>query len=538
MEFTPQQMGGYKGYSAGVLVGNWSEELAVREDKMRRFQATMDATKGSMRGGSGADPKLMLMQRVQLGPSSKERYLQFGVPVMIKNEATGGSIAIDTTPRFRPMLNHARVTCVSDDTPVVRSAWVLHKVKDSNNAFYESEGESAIVHYGQYVRIVNEYASPEGSYSLCSHQKSANNQYRDSKRQEVTACLGGTNDCLFVIEQSDGKSLTCPLDGHPVKVGERVVLRHKVTNQPLVSESKFRAATTFGAEFELAADLVKPQHTNTNVITQSGNFFTFVSGAPGAQYVPFTLNSTGSVMQRVREKILSKGNGSYSALQRTFRILDENGNRFLSRKEFKDGMEIYGLPLTTNELDAIFKEFDTDGNGGISINEFLTTLRGPMNPRRESLVMEAFKRLDHDGSGVATLGELVSIYGDNLPRHPLVVAGVKSAEQVMREFVSHWDSNNDGKVTAKEFAAYYDTVSAGIDDDNYFELMIRNAWRMDGGEGASANTANRRVLVTFTDGSQQVIGLRNDLGIGSDKRKIEEQLKSQGVTNIKQVDLA
>eukprot|EP00744_Colponema_vietnamica_P007747 GILI01011111.1.p1 GENE.GILI01011111.1~~GILI01011111.1.p1 ORF type:complete len:540 (-),score=86.61 GILI01011111.1:58-1677(-) len=538
MEFTPQQMGGYKGYSAGVLVGNWSEELAVREDKMRRFQATMEATKGSVRMGSAAtDPKLQLMQRVQLGPSSPERYLQFGVPVMIRNGAAGGCISIDTTPRNRPMLNHARVTCVADDTPVVRSTWILSKAKDYNNAFYDSEGESSVVHYGQYIRIVNELASSEGAFSLSSRQKSANNQYPDSKRQEVTACLGGSNDCLFVIEQSDGKALTCPLDGHPVRVGEKVVLRHKVTNKPLVCEPQYRATTTFGAEFELAAELVKPQFTNTSAITHTGNFFTFVAGAPGSQFVPYNLGATQSALQRVKERILSRGNATYVALQRAFRTFDDNHNRLLSRKELKEGLDIIGLPLTTSELDAVFKEFDTDGNGGISLEEFLGSLRGPMNQRRESLVMEAFQRLDRDGSGVVSLEELFAIYGANLPNHPQVMSGNKSPEQILREFTAQWDGNRDGSITAKEFMAYYDSISAGIDDDNYFELLIRNAWRIDGGQGVSANTANRRVLVTYNDGRQEVIGLKNDLGVGADKKKIVEQLKAQGVTNIKQVDL-
>ena len=62
----------------------------------------------------------------------------------------------------------------------------------------------------------------------------------------------------------------------------------------------------------------------------------------------------------------------------------------------------------------------------------------------------------------------------------------------------------DGIVTIEEFEEYYQNLSASIDDDVYFELMMRNAWHIEGGEGAAANTTNKRVLVTGRDGKQRV----------------------------------
>lgn len=45
--------------------------------------------------------------------------------------------------------------------------------------------------------------------------------------------------------------------------------------------------------------------------------------------------------------------------------------------------------------------------------------------------------------------------------------------------MDQWDScKKDNKVTLEEFENYYADVSASVDHDEYFELMMKNAWKM------------------------------------------------------------
>jgi hypothetical protein len=96
----------------------------------------------------------------------------------------------------------------------------------------------------------------------------------------------------------------------------------------------------------------------------------------------------------------------------------------------------------------------------------------------------------------------------------------------------------DGKVTREEFTNYYTNISASIDGDDYFELMMRNAWHISGGTGQAANSANRRVLVTLDDGSQAVEEIKNDLGLkANDKEGMMQRLRVQGRGNLSTIDL-
>ena len=88
----------------------------------------------------------------------------------------------------------------------------------------------------------------------------------------------------------------------------------------------------------------------------------------------------------------------------------------------------------------------------------------------------AFDVLDRDGSGLIDLADMALMY--DASQHPDFKAGKKSKEAVLMEFLAGFDvgGTKDGMVTREEFANYYTQISSSIDRDDYFELMIRNAW--------------------------------------------------------------
>ena len=76
-----------------------------------------------------------------------------------------------------------------------------------------------------------------------------------------------------------------------------------------------------------------------------------------------------------------------------------------------------------------------------------------------------------------------------------------------------------GQVSRQEFEEYYSNVSAIIDNDDYFELMIRTAWGISGFEQAWEKTGQEskvRVKVFHQDGTQSEEEIKQDFGLHLD----------------------
>ena len=67
----------------------------------------------------------------------------------------------------------------------------------------------------------------------------------------------------------------------------------------------------------------------------------------------------------------------------------------------------------------------------------------------------------------------------DVSKHPDVVNKKKDPMEVFKEFMRLWDTQvADGIVTFEEFCDYFKDVSASIDEDDYFALMMQNSWKI------------------------------------------------------------
>lgn len=244
-------------------------------------------------------------------------------------------------------------------------------------------------------------------------------------------------------------------------------------------------------------------------------------------------------VSKFRAKVLERGGSAgMHSLSRIFRLMDENDDRRLSPEELQTALEHYGLYMKSDEIQELMTALDKDKSGNLRIGEFLVAVRGTINQRRQGMIDIAFKVLDKNGSGTITIEDIQGVY--NVSHDPDVMAGRVEPDKALLRFLDNFDTiKKDGIVTQKEFTEYYRNISASIDNDDYFELMMRNAWHIPGGEGWCENTSNLRLLVVAHDGSQKVVMIEDDLGLDChDNKAVLAKLHAQGITDIKKFTLS
>ena len=99
-----------------------------------------------------------------------------------------------------------------------------------------------------------------------------------------------------------------------------------------------------------------------------------------------------------------------------------------------------------------------------------------MSSKRKILVNLVFDSLDRQGKGF--LDPIVLTQSFNALKHPDAMSGAKPPQQIHQEFMDGFDFGSAiaGKVTREEFVEYYETLSASIDNDEFFELIMVNVW--------------------------------------------------------------
>ena len=204
------------------------------------------------------------------------------------------------------------------------------------------------------------------------------------------------------------------------------------------------------------------------------------------------------LISKMKAKLRTYGGHGFVGLQRAIRSMDKGDKKRISMTDFKIAMKKIDVGLSEAEVRMLFDYFNNEHRGSIDTDVFIKIVRSTLNDRRLILVKQAFAKLDVGGEGAIDAGKVASQF--DAASTPDVISGRSSAEEARIEFLETFDVGGEieGMVTQSEFINYYTNIGACVDNDDYFEMMIRTAWHL----GGDRQDSSKRVLVTRKDGSQ------------------------------------
>ena len=126
-----------------------------------------------------------------------------------------------------------------------------------------------------------------------------------------------------------------------------------------------------------------------------------------------------------------------------FRVLDRDGNGFITAAELRHVMTNIGDKLTDEEVYEMIREADMDGDGQVNCEEFVAMMAQKMKDSdREEEIREAFCVFDRDGNGFISAAEL---------RHVMTNIGDKLTDEEVDDMIREADIDGDGQVNCEEF---------------------------------------------------------------------------------------
>jgi Ca2+-binding EF-hand superfamily protein len=484
--YTTQQLVGGPRYNSKVKVGNWYEDMELEEIKGKDYDHKKQT---DCLGVTSMEKTFKETKRRVPQTFSEDGLLHFGDHIMLSNKKTTGVLVMN---KMDSVKNYDEAYGVTTTTKVVgpnaRNIFVIERYEERDGF----EGDN--IHYGQKVKFRCNSHFHRRKLLLHSTHASPALHAPVSRNQEVCMILKDVYDCIWEIDHIDPK-VRFEMYGEVVPANEPILIKHSNTNHYLASDA-VPYKNQYGGEFEVNVKSFAQNKKTQNLALEKTGMITsdvptryqedqnlwMICTAPDPSYsVPLDGDEEYTfedLLRDIKKRLLERSSFGIRGLSRIFKIMDDNGNHQLDVDDFRWGLIDFGITITKDEAQQIIKYLDRDGNGTLDFDEFLRFLRGDLNDFRKRLIRQAYDKLDVNKDGLVKLDDIMKIY--DVSQHPDVIDGKKTEKEVYIEFMDKWDTQDkDGIITIDEFFDYFRDVSASIDTDEYFEAMMKSAWKLE-----------------------------------------------------------
>lgn len=179
-----------------------------------------------------------------------------------------------------------------------------------------------------------------------------------------------------------------------------------------------------------------------------------------------------NILYKLIPKILEHGgaSGMHNFVNRFCRM---TSSRLLDHRDIVDVIRDYRQgTILDSDIRVLLTPFTSDGL--VDISQFLKVLRRGISLERKQSTLDIFRRFDTGKEGAVTVIDLFKTF--DCASHPSVHTGVTgiSPYEAQSHFLAHLEDRN--VCTWSEFLDYHKGISMAIEDNNVYDLTIRNMW--------------------------------------------------------------
>lgn len=191
------------------------------------------------------------------------------------------------------------------------------------------------------------------------------------------------------------------------------------------------------------------------------------------------------IMKKFIGLVTKRGTRGIFSIKRTFHMGDVNENGVIDSKEFTNLLKnVLRFDISSEESTQLFNEFDRNKDKEISYEEFIDSILGEMSDERITKLKQVFYILDKDNSGLVSVDEVKD--GFNYKRHPDVLKGKRSPEDVFSEFLDNLDyffnlltQKKGNSFGFEDFLDFYRNISVCFVSDKDFSVYLHSVWGLE-----------------------------------------------------------
>lgn len=508
MQFTPQQLAGGPKFSSSTRIGNWQEELAIQESKLKSFQKRTTSGSSSLR-----KQQLKLTKYNEIVPHSysEDGIIRFGDSVIFSHDSTGSLLACDPSEDQIPGQNKFLVTGLKDTIqPRARNTFRIVRPPSHLKNFEDDENDP-ILRIGQPFCIACDDALLVDSSSsilqpalyIASTKKTERSATRTTNRQMVFLTTLCDADVIWIATKPSRGHIQAAerllAEGTPLTIADEIQITHRQTNMYLMCDPLQSMRTEFGFELECYANRsamtgkigllvsefkgASTAQTLTKPDSCDSSWHLVTAEDPTARNQKRPLpppSSVDNLLAELKTYILLRGRLSFWDLREYFQSLEQKipGKGKMDRDDLKDCLIAWGCPFDGNLLGPLIDLVDERKTGLVDWRNFIRLIRGAPSYSRQDILIDVFSRMDTKGDGVVSVSDL-SQHFDGCD-HPLVENGFSHQEafdHLLRCSLGTDAKPSRSAVTYEMFSDYYSDLSAAIDDGAIFEAIVRSNWK-------------------------------------------------------------